>query len=136
MKPETQIQIGRLTAIMLAAKSMLIIVGVFVITWYKFSDPADYKMALRFLVLPIVLSNILSIIFFVSFFFTLGGRFLKTSLFLLIVYFLFVVWSFLTAEYFDIFADSFIVIFQTLVIFLLSLGVFGVYREKHMADDK
>jgi hypothetical protein len=58
--------------------------------------------------------------------FALVRRLFKTSMFILIGYFLLTMWSFLRAENVTYSA----VIIYTLRVFLLSLGVYGVYKEK------
>ncbi len=128
MKPKTLIMSGILAAICILTGALGSIMIVVFLSRDKFSDP----IALHDLVRPIVLTNGLIAILFAVFTFALFHRLFKTSLFLLIVYFLLTVWSFLTAEYFDPYADSLKSIFILLLIFLLSLGVVGVYKEKHL----
>ncbi len=119
---------GILAAICILTGTLGSIMIVVFLSRDKFSDP----IVLQCLILPIVLTNGLIAILFAVFAFALFRRLFKTSLFLLIVYFLLTVWSFFKAEYFDPYADSLKLIYITLLIFLLSLGVVGVYREKHL----
>ena len=128
MKPKTLIMFGILAAICILTGTLGSIMIVVFLSRDKFSDP----IVLHDLVRPIVLTKGLIAILFAVFAFALFRRLFKTSLFLLIVYFLLTVWSIFKAESFAPYEDSLKLIYITLLIFLSSLGVVGVYREKHL----
>lgn len=129
MKPKTLIRCSILVAICTLVGDLVnMMIVISIPDPDKFSNP----IIIHDLVRPIVLTNGVNAILFAVFAFALFRRLFKTSLFLLIVYFLLTVWSFLKAEYFDPYADSLKSIFILLLIFLLSLGVVGVYKEKHL----
>ncbi len=122
IKPKTLITIGILTA-------FISLVGILANTLTILFTFHKNAIILQLVVWSIIVPNCLMILFCASFVFALLRRLFKTSLFLLIGYFLFfVVWSFVKAEYFNYLA----VFFGTLWVFLLSLGVFGVYKGKYM----
>jgi hypothetical protein len=88
-----------------------------------------YEAVFQMLVRPVVLSNVLGIVFCVCFFFALLGRVFKTSLCLVIVYTLLFVRVLFSSEYSDV-ADLLDAFFGGVTIFLLFQGVIGVRREK------
>lgn len=121
MKPKTLIIVGILVAIWKLAGALWNMM--YLVFTFRDNPIIPYSF-LR----PIVLTEGLFAIFFTVFAFALFNRLFKTSLFLLIAYFLLIVRSFLTAEYFTYLK----VIFDAIPIFLLSLGVYGVYKEKNL----
>jgi len=125
MKPKTLIMSGIGAAFCI----LTVTLGNTMIVVFTFRDN---PIILHDFLMPIVLTNGLIAILFAVFAFALFRRLFKTSLFLLIVYFLLTVWSIFKAESFDPYEDSLKLIYITLLIFLSSLGVVGVYREKHL----
>ena len=120
MKSKTQIQIGRWTAVALLIKSLLSVLSL----WKLHINPDLPKNILYYEVFKLLLYCPV----FAGFIFFVGRRLFKMSLFLLILFILLIVWEFSTAEYYH----PALVVFQLVVIFLLSQGVVGVYKEKNV----
>lgn len=137
MKSKTQIQIGRWTAVALLILSSLSVLSyALVYVWAFHINPNLYPVDFPYYDYE-VLSVFSYCLVFAGFIFAVGRRLFKTSLFLLILFILLIVRNFSTAEYYH----PALVVFQLVVIFLLSQGIVGVYKEKnvtthqHMSKD-
>lgn len=136
MKPKTQIEIGRWTAIILVIGALANILIVLFGFRNNISDPI-FLHGLTRAIWPIIFSNGSCVLFFAGLAFTIGRRLFRVSLFLLICFVLLITWCHLRVDYFDPFHDPFEILFELFCIFLLSQGVFGIYKERHtVKDDK
>jgi hypothetical protein len=123
IRPKTQIQIGRWTAIVELVGDL----GRTLIVLFGFRGQS---ILWRYIVWPIVFSNGLSIVIFACLFFTIGRRLLRTSLFLMIAYTFLMIRTFFIWEYIDA-EDILFIVGELFMLLCLWQGVIGVYREKH-----
>jgi hypothetical protein len=125
MKPEDQIKIGMLTAIILM---VLALVNTFMVL-FTFRHYISESIVRHDLIRSIVFPNGLFVLYCVCFAFTIRHRLLKTNLLLLVIHTLLVVRAFFRWEYVDM-SDFFHPFFELFFIFCLSQGVIGMWREK------